>query len=106
MTDQQINKLYSTVARESWRAVNDAADEFNAANGDDCADVAPYLYVFADGSWTIDYPDYISTTNGCISAVMVYHVNGPAGAMTPLCQSLIEYLLWVLTPKEGTRWKN
>jgi hypothetical protein len=78
MTDQQINKLYSTVARESWRAVNDAADEFNAANGDDCADVAPYLYVFADGSWTIDYPDYISTTNGCISAVMVYHVNGPA----------------------------
>lgn len=75
--EHEISKMYAKVAREAWRDVNNAADEFNAANGKDCPD-APYLYVFADGSWTIDYPDYIQTTNGCISAVMVYHCNGPA----------------------------
>jgi hypothetical protein len=71
------DKLYHTVAKQAWQSVNDAADEFNAANGEDSAE-APYLYVFADGSWTIDYPDYIQTTNGRVSAVMVYHCNGPA----------------------------
>jgi hypothetical protein len=72
----ETEKLYRMVARESWREVSHAAKEFNEANGDDCPD-APYLYVFANGSWTIDYPDYIQTTNHCISAVMVYSCNGP-----------------------------
>lgn len=76
MTESKLRQTYLTVARESWKDVSRAATEFNESNGEDCPD-APYLYVFADGSWTIDYPDYIATTKHCISAVMVYHCNGP-----------------------------
>lgn len=77
-TKLDTTELYATVARESWRDVVNAATEFNEADGDDDSSDAPYLYVFADGRWTIDYPDYIQTTNGCISTVMVWRCNGPA----------------------------
>jgi|SRR5579863_5748519 len=79
------SKLYMTVARESWRDVNAAyrdalaETEDGGGNGghfvDDCE---VYLYVFADGSWTIDGAQYIATTNGCISAVAIGLYNGPA----------------------------
>jgi hypothetical protein len=75
------NTLYGEVAREAWQSVNDAAKEYESANPDDAESVGgegPYLYVFADGSWTIDYPDYIPTTNNCISNIPVSVFNGPA----------------------------
>ena len=76
---KNLDAMYAKVARQAWQAMNDAADDFNRINvSEESSMEAPYLYVFADGSWTIDYPDYIQTTNGCISAVMVYHCNGPA----------------------------
>ncbi len=74
--------LYGTVAREAWKQVNDAWSDYQAQlaeTEDSIADVCEvYLYVFANGSWTIDGAQYIPTTNGCISAVPIGLYNGPA----------------------------
>lgn len=72
------SKLYAKVARDAWQEMNSAYREFNAENPEFDGDPELNLYVFADGSWTIDNPQYIPTTNGCISVVSIGLYNGPA----------------------------
>lgn len=76
------SKLYAQVAAESWQAVNHAWFDYQAElaeSEDSIADTSEvYLFVFANGSWTIDHAQYIATTNGCISAVPIGPYNGPA----------------------------
>jgi len=82
MNTLHITQMYQSVARESWQDVNAAYSESQVENNphinDVCNDLEVYLYVFADGSWTIDHAQYIQSTNGCISAVPIAHYNGPA----------------------------
>ena len=75
--------IYATVAAESWREVNSAWRDYQSENPEDTSrtdfdDCETYLYVFANGSWTIDHAQYIASTNGCISAVPIALYNGPA----------------------------
>lgn len=78
------SELYQRVAREAWQQVNavyrecQEEDDRHKSAQNFLNDSGLYLYVFANGSWTIDHPQYIPTTNGCISAVPLAQYNEPA----------------------------
>jgi|SRR5215469_10245238 len=85
MTDTEINAMYAKVAREAWQDVSRVyreclaeTEDGGGSGGHFVEDLEMYLYVFANGSWTIDNPQYIATTNGCVSAVPISTFNGPA----------------------------
>src|ERR1700735_2729312 len=65
--------LYLEVAADALTSMNQAMREYRDANPDekdwDGYDSEVYLYVFADGSWSIEHAQFIQTTNGTISAV-------------------------------------
>jgi hypothetical protein len=77
--------MYQEIAQESWRAVNEVyreclaeTEDGGGVGGHFVSDYDVYLYVFADGRWTIDGAQYIQSTNGCVSAVPISLFNGPA----------------------------
>ena len=71
MTDEQVTEFCNSVAREAWRAMNDAVAQDR--------EVSLYvsLYVYADGSWTIDGRQYLTDHRNIVAAVSITLVNGP-----------------------------
>ena len=79
MTDEQVTEFCNSVAREAWRAMNDAVAQDREVNGDDMdgceGSLYVSLYVYADGTWTINgcQPDH----RNIVAAVSITLVNGP-----------------------------
>ena len=71
ITESEIDAIYQTVAEESFKSVNAFAKEYEATEPELYQYSGPYLYVFSNGQWSIDYPDSIATTNHCVSCIPV-----------------------------------
>ena len=83
MTDEQVTEFCNSVARETWRSMNDAVAQDRKANpdesGDECAEnCETSLYVYADGNWTIEGAQYLTDHRNIVAAVSITLVNGPA----------------------------
>ena len=77
MTDEQVTEFCNSVARGAWRAMNDAVAQDREVNGDDMDGYEVSLYVYADGTWTINGCQYLTDHRNIVAAVSITLVNGP-----------------------------
>lgn len=74
-----MNRLrsFAPTWRESWRSMNQAYRDDVTENGGDMDGCETNLYVYADGSWTIDGAQYLTDHRNIVSVVGICPVNGP-----------------------------
>jgi hypothetical protein len=80
-TDEQVTEFAAQIAKESWKDMNQVYRDYLAEQpeDDDSAmdDCEVNLYIYANGSWTIDSAQYLQDHRDIVAVIGLQQVNGP-----------------------------
>jgi len=72
----EVDIIIATVADFAYEYVLAAHNDFVAENGEDFDDEGLYLYVYGNGTWIIDAPDYLQDHRNIVAhAAVCNYVN-------------------------------